>query len=190
MQEIFYSVFVFTTILLLLVFLILWVRARLVPQGDVTIRVNGERDLTTAAGDRLLGTLAGAEIFVPSACGGGGTCGMCKCQVLEGGGSILPTEFSHITRGEAREGCRLACQVKVKEDMEIEIPAEVFSVKKWKCKVRSNHNVATFIKELVLELPAGENVPFRAGGYIQIECPPHTVEYKDFDVEEDVRGVR
>jgi Na+-transporting NADH:ubiquinone oxidoreductase subunit F len=112
---------------------------------------------------------------------------VCEVKVLEGGGSLLPTEAGHISRKEAREGYRLSCQVKVKEDMKIEVPAEVFSVRKWKCKVRSNHNVATFIKELVLELPEGESVPFRAGGYIQIECPPHTVAYKDFDVEEEYR---
>ena len=133
-------------------------------------------------------TLAANGIFIPSACGGKGTCGVCRVTVREGGGALLPTETSHISRGEAREGLRLSCQVKVKQDMKIEIPAEVFDVRKWKCKVRSNHNVATFIKELVLELPEGETVPFRAGGYIQIECPPHEVAYKDFVVEPEYRG--
>jgi len=124
---------------------------------------------------------------VPSACGGKGSCGVCKVVVQEGGGSLLPTEEAHVNRREAREGVRLACQVKVKQNMKIEVAPEVFDVRKWQCKVRSNHNVATFIKELVLELPEGESVPFRAGGYIQIECPPHTVHFKDFDVEEEYR---
>ncbi len=177
----------FTIIILVLVLTLLAAKAQLIPSGDVRILINGDPDkaITTASGSTLLNTLADHQIFIPSACGGQGTCGVCRVKVNEGGGSILPTEKGHINRGEAREGCRLSCQVKVKQDMEIEIPAEVFDVKRWKCKVRSNHNVATFIKELVLELPEGESVPFRAGGYIQIECPPHTVHYKDFDVEEE-----
>jgi len=177
----------FTIIILVLVLTLLAAKAQLIPSGDVRILINGDPDkaITTASGSTLLNTLADNQIFIPSACGGQGTCGVCRVKVNEGGGSILPTEKGHINRGEAREGCRLSCQVKVKHDMEIEIPAEVFDVKRWKCKVRSNHNVATFIKELVLELPEGESVPFRAGGYIQIECPPHTVHYKDFDVEEE-----
>jgi Na+-transporting NADH:ubiquinone oxidoreductase subunit F len=134
-----------------------------------------------------LGTLSANKIFIPSACGGKGSCGVCTVKVTAGGGAMLPTETSHINRGEAREGVRLSCQVKVKQDMKIELPPEVFSVRKWHCKVRSNHNVATFIKELVLELPAGDEVPFRAGGYIQIERPAGTVEYKNFDVEEKYR---
>src|SRR5690606_35564468 len=128
------------------------------------------------------------KIFIPSACGGMGSCGVCKVHVHEGGGSVLPTEEGWLSRGEIREGCRLSCQVKVKQDMRIEVEPEVFSVRKWQCKVRSNHNVATFIKELILELPEGENVPFRAGGYIQIEAPPHVARYKDFEVEEKFRG--
>ncbi len=184
------GVVAFVAIILALVLVLLFAKSKLVASGDVQIGINGDADntLTTPAGETLLNTLSSNKIFIPSACGGKGSCGVCTVTVKSGGGSILPTEFSHITRGEAREGCRLACQVKVKEDMEIEIPPEVFSVKKWTCKVRSNHNVATFIKELVLEIPAGEVVPFRAGGYIQIECPPHEVAYKNFEVEEEYRG--
>jgi Na+-transporting NADH:ubiquinone oxidoreductase subunit F len=180
----------FTGVVLALVVILMAARSRLVQSGDVRILINGDPDkaLTTPAGGTLLSTLASNQIFIPSACGGQGTCGVCRVKVHEGGGSILPTETGHINRGEAREGCRLSCQVKVKQDMEIEIPDEVFGVRRWKCKVRSNHNVATFIKELVLELPAGESVPFRAGGYIQIECPPHTVNYKTFDVEQEYHG--
>jgi len=189
METILFGVIGFTVVILALVLILMAARAQLVQSGDVKILINGDPDkaLTTPAGSTLLNTLADNQIFIPSACGGQGTCGVCRVTVNEGGGSILPTEKGHISRGDAREGCRLSCQVKVKQDMEIEIPAEIFDVKRWKCKVRSNHNVATFIKELVLELPAGENVPFRAGGYIQIECPPHTVEYKSFDVEEEYR---
>ena len=185
MQEIFFSVLVFTTILLLLVVFIMLVRAKLVPQGGVSLNVNGERELTAPAGGRLLGTLADAEIFVPSACGGGGTCGQCRVKVLSGGGSLLPTEASLITKREAAEGERLACQVAVSQDMEIHVPDEVFGVKKWECTVRSNDNVATFIKELVVELPPGELLDFRAGGYIQIECPPHELSYSTFDIAEE-----
>ena len=181
---------VFTGLVLALVVILMAARSRLVQSGDVTILINGDpnKALTTPAGSTLLNTLADNKIFIPSACGGQGTCGVCQVTVREGGGSILPTETGHINRGEAREGCRLSCQVKVKQDMKIEIPDEIFGVKRWTCKVRSNHNVATFIKELVLELPEGESVPFRAGGYIQIECPPHTVDYKTFDVEEEYKS--
>ena len=190
METVITSVAAFTAIVVALVLVLMAARSRLVQSGDVKILINGDPDkaLTTAAGSTLLNTLASNQIFIPSACGGQGTCGVCRVKVLEGGGSILPTETGHINRGEAREGCRLSCQVKVKEDMEIAIPDEVFGVRRWKCKVRSNENVATFIKELVLELPEGESVPFRAGGYIQIECPPHTVHYKDFDVEGEYHG--
>jgi Na+-transporting NADH:ubiquinone oxidoreductase subunit F len=184
MQEIFFGIIVFTGILLLLAVLILWVRARLVPQGDITITVNGEKELMAPAGGRLLGTLADAGIFVPSACGGGGTCGQCRVRVLEGGGSLLPTEASLISKREAADGERLACQVAVSRDMEVRVPEDVFGVKKWQCTVRSNDNVATFIKELVLELPAGETLDFKAGGYIQIECEPHELEYSSFDIGE------
>ena len=180
----------FTVTILLLVAVLLVAKSRLVASGDVKILINDDPDnaLTAAAGGTLLGTLAANQIFIPSACGGQGTCGVCQVTVREGGGAILPTELGHITRGEAREGCRLSCQVKVKQDMKIEIPPEIFSVRKWTCRVRSNNGVATFIKELLLELPEGEEVPFRAGGYIQIECPPHRVAYKDFQVEEEYRG--
>lgn len=190
METVIFGVIAFTVLIVLLVGVLVFAKAKLVPSGEVTITINDdpENSITTSAGSTLLNTLADQKIFIPSACGGKGSCGVCTVKVLEGGGSMLPTEESHISRGEAREGCRLSCQVKVKEDMKIEIPAEVFSVRKWECTVRSNHNVATFIKELVLELPAGESVPFRAGGYIQIEAPPHTVKYKDFDIEEEYRG--
>ncbi len=187
METIVFGVAGFTTVILALVLILMAAKSKLVQSGDVRILINGgpEKAITTPAGSTLLNTLADNQIFIPSACGGQGTCGVCRVTVNEGGGSILPTETGHISRGEAREGCRLSCQVKVKQDMEIEIPAEIFDVRRWTCKVRSNKNVATFIKELVLELPAGEAVPFRAGGYIQIECPPHTVHYKDFEVEEE-----
>ena len=187
METVLAGVATFTGVVIALVVVLMAARSRLVASGDVKILINGDPDkaLTTAAGSTLLSTLADNQIFIPSACGGQGTCGVCRVVVNEGGGSILPTETGHINRGEAREGCRLSCQVKVKEDMEIEIPDEVFGVRRWECTVRSNNNVATFIKELVLELPEGESVPFRAGGYIQIECPPHEVLYKDFAVDEE-----
>ncbi len=189
MTTIVLGVFMFTFVIVSLAGVIMFARSKLVATGDVTIIVNDDPDkaLTTAAGGTLLGTLSANKIFIPSACGGKGSCGVCKAVVTEGGGSLLPTEAGHINRGEAREGVRLACQVKVKQDMKIELPAEVFSVRKWKATVRSNHNVATFIKELILDLPEGESVPFRAGGYIQIECPPHVANYKDFDIEEEYR---
>ena len=179
----------YTFVILVLVAILVFAKARLVSGGDVTIVINDDpkNAIRVTAGGTLLNALADANIFVPSACGGKGSCAVCGVKVTEGGGAILPTELNFISRGDAREGNRLSCQVKVKQDMKIEIPAEIFSVQKWKCKVRSNHNVATFIKELVLELPEGESVPFRAGGYIQTECPPHTAEYKNFDVEDEYR---
>ena len=184
------GVAMFCGVILLCVAVLVVAKAKLVASGNVTITINDDPDkaLTTPAGSTLLNTLAANRIFIPSACGGKGSCGVCKVDVLDGGGSLLPTEESHINRREAREGCRLSCQVKVKGDMKIHIPAEVFDVKQWKCTVKSNHNVATFIKELVLELPAGEDVPFRAGGYIQITCPPHHAKYKDFIIEDRFRG--
>ena len=187
MFSIFLGVVMFTVIVLALVMVILGARSLLVPSGDVTILINHdpEKAVTSAAGGKLLGTLAGRKLFVPSACGGQGTCGQCKLTVTKGGGDILATERDFMTRREAREGVRLSCQVAVKDDMEIEIPPEVFDVKKWQCTVRSNGNVATFIKELVLELPPGEDVNFRAGGYIQIECPPHKIDYKNFVIDEE-----
>jgi len=183
------GVAMFTGVILSLVALLMVAKNRLVASGDVAIAINGDpaNTLTVKSGGTLLSTLAENKIFIASACGGKGSCGVCTVTVCDGGGVMLPTEASHITRGEAREGLRLSCQVKVKNDMEIRVPDEVFSVKRWMCKVRSNDNVATFIKELVLELPAGESVPFRAGGYIQISCPPHTVHYKDFEVAREYR---
>jgi Na+-transporting NADH:ubiquinone oxidoreductase subunit F len=186
-MEIVLGIFLFTLIIMCLVWVILTARSKLVPIGDVAIVVNGEKTINCAPGGKLLGALADSELFVSSACGGGGTCAQCKVKVFDGGGSILPTEQSHITKREAAEGERLACQVAVKQDMKIEVPEEVFGVKKWECTVRSNDNVATFIKELVLELPTGEHVDFRAGGYIQIECPPHVSDYKDFDIADEYR---
>ena len=190
MQVILLGVVVFVLAVLSLVLVLLGAKAKLVNTEEVTLGINGDADraLKTPAGSTLLNTLTNAGIFLPSACGGKGTCGVCVCKVTRGGGGILPTELSHISRGDAADGHRLACQVKVRQDIEIEVPAEVFDVKRWTCKVRSNHNVATFIKELVLELPAGDSVPFRAGGYIQIECPPHVAKYEDFDIEEEYRG--
>lgn len=190
MSEIYLGVGMFTAIILFLVAVILIARSKLVSTGDINIEVNGEdgKNLTLPAGGKLLNALSDEKIFLSSACGGGGTCGQCVVKVKEGGGEILSTELGHITKREAREGYRLSCQVSCKQDMKIEVPEEVFGVRKWKCKVRSNHNVATFIKALILDLPEGENVPFRAGGYIQIECPPHEVDYKDFDVEKEYRG--
>jgi len=188
--EIVLGVVMFTAVVLALVAVILAARSKLVSSGDVTITINDDPDksVTVPAGDKLLQTLSNAGIFVPSACGGGGTCAQCKCQVLDGGGSMLPTEESHFTMREAKEGWRLSCQVSVKQDMNIELEEEIFGVKKWECTVESNPNVATFIKELTLRLPEGENVDFRAGGYVQLECPPHEVHYKDFDIEEEYRG--
>ena len=188
MLEIVLGVFFFTLIVIALVFLILGAKSKLVAAGDVSILINGEKTITAPVGSKLLMALADAQLFVPSACGGGGTCAQCKVQVHEGGGEILPTERTHITKREAAAGDRLSCQVTCKHDMEIHVEEEVFGVKKWECTVKSNHNVATFIKELILDLPEGENVDFKAGGYIQIECPEHVVEYKDFDVEEEFRG--
>lgn len=181
------GVAMFTVIIMSLVVVILIARSRLVSSGKVTININDNPDnnVTTAAGGKLLQTLAGEGIFLSSACGGGGTCGQCRCKVLDGGGSILPTEEGHFTQGEIRDGMRLACQVAVKQDMKIEIDPEFFDVKKWECEVISNDNVATFIKELTLKIPEGEVVPFRAGGYVQLEAPPHTVHYKDFDIAKE-----
>ncbi len=184
-MEIILGIVLFTLIIMGLVLMILSARSKLVSTGDVSININDEKTIETPAGGKLLGALADSSLFVSSACGGGGTCGQCKVKVFEGGGSILPTELSHITKREAAEGDRLSCQVAVKQDMKIQVPEEVFGVKKWECTVRSNDNVATFIKELVLELPDGENVDFKAGGFIQIECPAHVSEYKNFDIDKE-----
>jgi len=179
------GVSMFTLVILALVLIILAAKASLVSSGEVKIGVNGEQDKTiiTKAGGKLLGALADVGVFVPSACGGGGTCGQCKCIITSGGGSLLPTEESHINKREAKQGYRLSCQVNVKQDMQIKLPEEIFGVEKWQCEVISNDNKATFIKELVLKLPEGESVPFRAGGYIQIECPPYKLSYKEFDID-------
>ena len=181
------GVAMFTIIIMSLVIIILIARSRLVSSGNVTININDDPDnsVSTAAGGKLLQTLASEGIFLSSACGGGGTCGQCRCKVLDGGGSILPTEEGHFTQGEIRDGMRLACQVAVKQDMKIEIDPEFFGVKKWECEVISNDNVATFIKELTLKIPEGEVVPFRAGGYVQLEAPTHEVHYKDFDIAKE-----
>ena len=187
MLEISLGVSFFLAIVLSLVGVILLAKSKLVAEGDVEITINGERTITAPVGEKLLATLAAANLFVPSACGGGGTCAQCRVKIFEGGGTLLPTEQAHINKREARSGCRLSCQVAVKNDMKIEVPEEVFGVKKWQCTVVSNENVATFIKNLVLRLPEGEEVNFRAGGYIQIDCPPHTVEYKNFDVQAEFR---
>ena len=181
------GVLFFTIVVLSLVILILAAKKLLVAAGDVKITVNESKTLAVPAGGKLLECLANNGIFVPSACGGGGTCAMCKVRILTGGGEILATERTHISHAKAREGYRLSCQVAVKQDMKIEVPHEVFETKKWVCTVRSNHNVATFIKELILELPQGESVDFKSGGYIQIDVPPHTVRYKEFEVEEQFR---
>jgi len=188
--EVILGVVMFTVIVMALVAVILSARAKLVNSGDVTIAINDDDDksIVTPAGGKLLQTLAASNVFLSSACGGGGTCAQCKCKVFEGGGDMLPTEASYITKKEAEEGWRLACQVAVKQDMKIEVEDEVFGVKKWECTVESNPNVATFIKELTLRLPEGENVDFRAGGYVQLECPPHHVKYSDFDIPDEYRG--
>ncbi|MCK5458206.1 MAG: NADH:ubiquinone reductase (Na(+)-transporting) subunit F, partial [Melioribacteraceae bacterium] len=185
-----FSVAMFTLIVVLLVVVILFAKSQLVPSGNVKISINDnpKNELTVPIGGKLLNALADQKVYLPSACGGGGTCGECKCVVTEGGGDVLPTETSMLNRKQIRNNYRLSCQVPVKSDMKIEVPAEVFDIRKWECTVRSNYNVATFIKELVLELPEGENVDFKAGGYIQIEAPVHTVKYTDFDIEEEYRG--
>ncbi len=188
--EIILGVVMFTGMVLTLVAIILSARAQLVSSGDVTIEINGDpaKSITAPAGDKLLQTLASNGVFLSSACGGGGTCAQCKCQVFDGGGSMLPTEESHFTKGDARDGWRLSCQVPVKQDMKIQVEDEVFGVKKWECTVESNPNVATFIKELTLKLPEGESVDFRAGGYVQLECPPYEIDFSSFDIEEEYRG--
>ncbi|SCZ85534.1 NADH:ubiquinone reductase (Na(+)-transporting) subunit F [Nitrosomonas mobilis] len=187
MLEISLGVFFFSAIIILLVLIILSARARLIPQGRIKIEINNERTIEAPSGEKLLGTLAAAEIFVSSPCGGSGTCGQCRVQVFEGGGVILPTEKSHINKHDAQAGYRLSCQVTVKQDLKIAVPHEVFGARKIQCIVRSNHNVATFIKELVLELPDDTPLEFRAGGYIQIECPAHNIKYQDFEIEERFR---
>ena len=187
MLEVGLGVGLFTTIILVLVFVILVARSKLVSSGTVTVLVNDDRELQLPVGVKLMQGLADAELFIPSACGGGGTCGQCRVRVLSGGGVILPTETSFINKRETAEHYRLSCQVAVKQDMEVQVPDEVFGVRRIDCTVVSNDNVASFIKELVLALPDGEELEFRAGGYIQIECPPHDLKYSDFAIEEKYR---
>lgn len=183
------GVLIFTVIVMMLVALILVARSWLIPPGEVTLNINDdpEKSLSVHPGDKLLGVLGSHDIFIPSACGGGGTCAQCRVKIKSGGGDILPTETAHINKREAKEGYRLSCQVNVKQDMELELPTEIFSISKWECRVISNESRATFIKELVLELPEGENLDFRAGGYIQIDAPPHVAEYKTMEIDEEFR---
>ncbi|MCL2040657.1 MAG: NADH:ubiquinone reductase (Na(+)-transporting) subunit F [Bacteroidales bacterium] len=178
---------VFLGIILLLTALLLYTKKKLTPEGDVTLTINDEKNIEVEPGSSLLTTLSNQKIFLPSACGGGGTCGLCRCQVTDGGGTILPTETGFFTRKEQLDDWRLGCQVKVRQDMKIEVPPEVFGVKKWECEVVSNHNVATYIKEFVVKLPEGENLAFKSGGYIQIDVPATEVDYKDIDVEAEYR---
>lgn len=187
-QVIVLGVGMFTVVVITLVAVILFARARMVSSGNVNIEINGQKTISVPAGDKLLQTLASNDIFLASACGGGGSCAQCKCIVNDGGGSMLPTEEPHFTPRESREGWRLSCQAPVKQDMKIEVPEEVFGIKQWECTVESNPNVATFIKELTLKLPEGESVEFRAGGYVQLEAPAHHVKYSDFDVGEEYKG--
>ncbi len=183
-QTILSAIAVFTAVILALSFMLIAARKRLVPQGDVKIVVNGDEDnpLLVKPGSSLLSALSDKNVFLPSACGGGGTCAMCECHVDEGGGDVLPTEMNHLSRKEAAEGMRLSCQVKVREDMKIRVPEEVFGIKKWECEVVSNYNVASFIKEFVVKLPEGEELDFKAGGYIQIDVPKTVVDFKDIDI--------
>ncbi|MCT4637628.1 MAG: NADH:ubiquinone reductase (Na(+)-transporting) subunit F [Bacteroidales bacterium] len=178
---------VFLLVILLLVSMLLYAKKKLTPSGEVKVNINGEKDLEVEPGSTLLNTMSDNGIFLPSACGGGGTCGMCKCQVEEGGGSILPTETGFFTRKEQQSDWRLGCQVKVRQDMKVKVPEEVMGIKKWECEVVSNHNVATFIKEFVVKLPEGETLDFRSGGYIQIDVPKCNVGFKDFEIEEEYR---
>lgn len=183
------GVAMFTTVIVGLVMVLMWARSRLVAQGEVLIMINDEpgRTLKVPAGGTLLSTLSERKLLIPSACGGKGTCGLCKVTV-RGAGELLPTECDFLSRGEARRGTRLACQVKVKNDLRLQVPPELFNLRHWKCRVVHNVSVADFIKELVVELPPGEDVPFVAGQYVQIKCPPHVVHYKDFQIEPRFRG--
>ncbi len=188
MNEILYAVLCFCAIQFILVTLIVLAKRTLLPGGDVVITVNEEKKVTANPGSKLLTTLADQGIILSSACGGGGSCGQCRCIIEEGGGAILPTERTHISRAEARQGMRLSCQVAVKRDLVIKVPPEALESKKWRCRVRSNRNVSTFIKELILELPEGEQVNFKAGGFIQVEVPPHELHYQSFDIDEKYLG--
>jgi Na+-transporting NADH:ubiquinone oxidoreductase subunit F len=181
------SIVVFLGITLLLVGMLLYAKSKLTASGTVKITINEEKELVVAPGSTLLSTLSEEKLFLPSACGGGGTCGMCRCQVISGGGSILPTETGFFTRREIQENWRLGCQLKVKEDLDIRVPEEVLGIRKWECEVVSNHNVATFIKEFVVKLPPGESLKFNSGGYIQIDVPQYEMTFKDIAVEEQFR---
>jgi Na+-transporting NADH:ubiquinone oxidoreductase subunit F len=183
-KTILFAVLVFSVVILALSFMLIFARKQLVPQGDVKIIINGDEEnpMLVQPGTSLLSALSDKSIFLPSACGGGGTCAMCECHIDEGGGDVLPTEMNHLTRREVAEHKRLACQVKVRQDMRIRVPEEVFGIKKWDCEVVSNYNVATFIKEFVVKLPEGESLDFESGGYIQIDVPKVTVDFKDFDI--------
>lgn len=189
MLEIFTAVAIFSGVVLVLVVLLMLAKTKLVPAGEVMLLINDDhgKPLKAKVGDTLLGALTANRVFIPSACGGKGSCGVCEVTVREGGGALLPTETGFIKPGEARRGKRLACQVKVKRDLKIELPPEIFCVQKWACRVLHNRNVSTFIKELKLALPAGEDVPFRAGGYVQIECPPHELSFREFDIDPEFR---
>jgi Na+-transporting NADH:ubiquinone oxidoreductase subunit F len=187
MMEVTVAMSLYAGIVLALVGLTVLARTTLIPTGEILLRVNREREISTSPGGKLLEVLDANGIYLASACGGAGTCGQCRAKVLEGGGYILPIERALFTRREAKDGWRLACQVPVKENLEVEVPADVFESRKWECRVRSNRSVATFIKELILELPDGESMAFRAGGYVQTECPPHTVHYRDFDIAPEYR---
>jgi Na+-transporting NADH:ubiquinone oxidoreductase subunit F len=182
--EIITAIVAFAVVILLLVLILLYAQSKLVQSGDVQIVVNGDESqpIVVSAGSTLLSTLSAQKLFLPSACGGGGTCAMCKCVIEEGGGEVLPTEVGHLSRTEQREKVRLACQVKVKNDMKIRVPEEIFGIKKWECEVVSNYNVSTFIKEFVVRLPEGESMHFEPGGYIQIDVPAITVSFKDMDI--------
>ena len=182
------SIAVFLIVVLIPVTILVFVRKKLAPQGKVKININDEKEIEVEPGNSLLATLANEQIFLPSACGGGGSCGMCRCQVLEGGGTILPTETGFFSRKEQQDHWRLGCQVKVREDMKIHINPQIFGIKKWECEVVSNRNVATFIKEFVVKLPEGEHLKFLSGGYIQIDVPAIDVNYKDIDVDEEYRA--
>ncbi len=181
------SIIVFLLVIMLLVVMLLYARAKLTPQGEVKLKIN-DKEMMVRPGSTVLSTLSGQSIFLPSACGGGGTCGLCKCRITEGGGSILPTETGFFTRKEQQNFWRLGCQVKIRNDMTIKIPEEIMGIRKWECEVVSNHNVATFIKEFVVKLPAGEILDFKSGGYIQIDVPKVEVDYAtDIEVEEEYR---
>jgi Na+-transporting NADH:ubiquinone oxidoreductase subunit F len=182
-----YSIIVFLLVILSLVALLLYARDKLAPKGEVTLKIN-DRDILVHPGSNLLSTLSGNEIFLPSACGGGGTCGMCKCQITEGGGSILPTETGFFTRREQHDHWRLGCQVKIRENLTIKVPESVMGIKKWECEVVSNRNVATFIKEFVVRLPEGEELDFDPGGYIQIDVPKYEAGFRDFVIEDQFKG--